>query len=218
ALVTARPGRARAALGAWLWSLWRLPSLVAARRHVARFRRVRDREVRRYQVRGLVGPRLRLLRVGGDGRAGAVPGSGSRRVAAVPVRGRMGTDPAAWSPGTALVATALAAVALVGSRHLLTRAAPGVGEVVPPGGGPGGRLADRGAGGRRGHAVARRRARPARHAGGRPPGPRPHAGDGRARAARHRRRPPAGGADRLEVGPGRGGGGLRGAAPPVRRL
>lgn len=137
ALVTARPGRARAALGAWLWNLWRLPSLVAARRHVARFRRVRDREVRRYQVRGLVGPRLRLLRVGGDGRAGAVPGSGSRRVAAVPVRGRMETDPAAWSPGTALVATALAAVVLFGSRHLLTRAVPVVGEMVPPGGGPG---------------------------------------------------------------------------------
>ncbi len=134
ALVTARPGRARAALGAWLWNLWRLPSLVAARRHVARFRRVRDREVVRYQVRGLVGPRLRLLRVGGDGRAGAVHGSGSRRVAAVPVRGRMDTDPAAWSPGTALVATALAAVVLFGSRHLLTRVVPVVGEMVPAGG------------------------------------------------------------------------------------
>ena len=137
ALVTGRPGRARAALGAWPWNLWRLPSLVAARREVARFRTVTDRDVRRYQVRGLVGPRLTLLRVGGDGRTdgGIRHGSGARRVAAVPERGHMDVDPAAWSPGTVLVAVALAGVVLFGSRHLLTRYVPVIGEMVPAGGG-----------------------------------------------------------------------------------
>jgi GT2 family glycosyltransferase len=140
ALVTGRPGRARAALGAWPWNLWRIPSLVAARREVGRFRTVGDREVHRYQVRGMVGPRLTLLRVGvgGDGRTdGGRHGSGSRRVAAVPVRGHMDVDPAAWSPATALIATGLAAVVLFGSRHLLTRFVPSVGEMVPVGGGSG---------------------------------------------------------------------------------
>jgi hypothetical protein len=136
ALVTGRPGRARAALGAWPWNLWRLASLVAARREVAGFRSVGDRAVRRYQVRGLVGPRLTLLRVGGDGRTdGGRHGTGSRRVAAVPERGHMDVDPAAWSPGTVLVALAAAGVVLFGSRHLLTRFVPVVGEMVPAGGG-----------------------------------------------------------------------------------
>lgn len=138
ALVTGRLGRARAALGAWPWSAWRVRSLLAARRQVASFRRVPDREIRRYQVRGLVGPRLTLLRVGADGRTAAGRGgSGSRRVAAVPVRGHMDVDPAAWSPATAVVAVAIAAVVAFGSRHLLTRFVPVVGEMVPVGGGAG---------------------------------------------------------------------------------
>ncbi len=138
ALVTGRPGRARAALGAWPWNLWRIPSLVAARREVAGFRSAGDRDVRRYQVRGLVGPRLTLLRVGGDGRSeSGRHGAGSRRVAAVPVRGHMDVDPAAWSPATALIAACVAAVVVFGSRHLLTRFVPVVGEMVPVGGGTG---------------------------------------------------------------------------------
>ncbi len=137
ALVTGRPGRARAALGTWPWNLWRLRSLIAARQEVAEFRTVADRDIRRYQVRGLVGPRLTLLRVGGDGRAegSGRHGSGARRVAAVPERGHMDVDPAAWSPGTVLVAAALAGVVLFGSRHLITRFVPVVGEMVSAGGG-----------------------------------------------------------------------------------
>ncbi|HKY67483.1 MAG TPA: glycosyltransferase, partial [Acidimicrobiales bacterium] len=108
ALATGRLDRAGAALGAWPWNLWHLPSLLSARHEVARFRRTSDREVRRHQVRGLVGPRLTLLRVGVGGRASGR--LGSRRVTAVPVRGRMDVDPAAWSPGTAIVALCLAAV------------------------------------------------------------------------------------------------------------
>lgn len=138
AVVTGRPGRARAVLGAWPWNMRRIGSLLAARREVARFRTLGDREVRRYQVRGLVGPRLTLLRVGGDGRTGGSRhGSGSRRVAAVPVRGHMDVDPAAWSPATAVVAAVVAAVVVFGSRHLLSRFVPAVGEMVPVGGDPG---------------------------------------------------------------------------------
>jgi GT2 family glycosyltransferase len=136
ALVTGRPGRARAAVMAWPWNLWHLRSLVAARRAVAAFRAVGDRDVRRYQVRGLVGPRLTLLRVGGDVGDGTGRHAGpARRAAAVPVRGHMDVDPAAWSPGTALIAAAVAAVVLFGSRHLLTRFVPVAGEFVSPGGG-----------------------------------------------------------------------------------
>ncbi len=127
ALITGRPGRARAALGAWPWNLARLPSLRSARAAVAGFRAVPDGAVRRYQVRGLVGPRLQRLRVE----------SGRRRVAAVPERGHMEVDPAAWSPGTAVVAATLAAVLVFGSRHLVTRSVPVIGEMVGFGGGAG---------------------------------------------------------------------------------
>jgi GT2 family glycosyltransferase len=136
AVVTGRPARARGALGAWPWNLWQLPSLVAARREVRGFRTVGDRDVHRHQVRGLVGPRLTLRRVGAGG-GSARFGTSSRRVAAVPVRGKMDVDPAAWSPGTALVALTVAGVVVLGSRHLLTRYVPVVGELVPAGGGVG---------------------------------------------------------------------------------
>ncbi len=136
AVVTGQPARARAALGAWPWNLWHLRSLVAARREVRQFRIVGDREVHRHQVRGLVGPRLTLRRVGAGG-SSARFGTSSRRVAAVPVRGKMDVDPAAWSPGTALAALTVAGVVALGSRHLLTRYVPVVGELVPAGGGVG---------------------------------------------------------------------------------
>ncbi len=71
ALVTGRAGLARAALGAWPWNLARLGSLSDARRAVASFRRVRDYDVRRHMVPGLVGPRVQRLRVEG---AGVLPG------------------------------------------------------------------------------------------------------------------------------------------------
>jgi GT2 family glycosyltransferase len=140
ALATARPGRALAALGAWPWNLVRLRSLVRARRQVARFRSAGDRQVRAAQVRGLVGPRLTLLRAGGDG--GGRPGAGARRVAEVPVRGHPHLDPAAWSPGTGLVAVAVAATLAFGSRHLVTRSVPVVGQVVAAGGSAGDLLRD----------------------------------------------------------------------------
>lgn len=127
ALVTGRPYRARAELAAWPWNVRRLGSLRDARRSVAGFRRVKDRDVRRYQVRGYLGPRVQRLRAAGGG----------DEAMAVPVRGHMEVDPADWSPWTAAVAVATAAVLVFGSRHLLTRTVPVVGEMVPLGGGAG---------------------------------------------------------------------------------
>ncbi|HET6952555.1 MAG TPA: hypothetical protein VFI47_19395, partial [Acidimicrobiales bacterium] len=64
------------------------------------------------------------------------------RALAVPVRGHMDVDPAAWSPATATVAGVMAAVVLFGSRHLLTRFVPAIGELVPLGDRPGGLVAE----------------------------------------------------------------------------
>ncbi|HET8621598.1 MAG TPA: hypothetical protein VFM27_21695, partial [Acidimicrobiales bacterium] len=134
ALVTGQAGRARAVAGAWPWNVARLGSLRDARRAVASFRRARDHDVRRYMVRGLVGPRVRRRRAEGDGLlAGGRRGPGAR-VAAVPERGHMDVDPAAWSPATVAVAAVLAGVLAFGGRHLVTRYVPVVGEMVPLGG------------------------------------------------------------------------------------
>src|SRR5918997_110886 len=57
ALVTGRPGRARAALGAWPWNLWRLPALVAAPRAGGAFRPGGGPAGPRHQVRGVAGHR-----------------------------------------------------------------------------------------------------------------------------------------------------------------
>jgi GT2 family glycosyltransferase len=137
ALVTGRGGRARAALGAWPWNLARLGSLLAARRAVRSFRRVKDREVRRHQAHGLVRPRVRRLRVEGGGLLAGSRWPAGRRVVAVPERGHMTVDPQAWSPATVAVATVIAGVLLFGSRHLVTRHVPVVGEMVPFSGTPG---------------------------------------------------------------------------------
>jgi GT2 family glycosyltransferase len=134
ALVTGRAGQARAALGAWPWNLARLRSLRDARRAVASFRRVKDHDVRRSMVRGLVGPRVQRRRVEGPSLlpGGRRPGGG-RRVVAVPERGHMDVDPGAWTPATVAVAAIVAGILVFGSRHLLTRYVPVVGEMVPVG-------------------------------------------------------------------------------------
>ena len=122
AVVTGRPARARAVLGGVA-----LEPLPPAGRswppavRCARFRTVGDREVRRHQVHGR--RRAPPQRCAGPAPAGPARGrrAASRRATAVPVRGKMDVDPAAWSPGTALVALVVAGVVALGSRHLLTQ-------------------------------------------------------------------------------------------------
>jgi len=120
ALVRLRPGHARAVVGAWWWNVCRPRSLWRARRHVGRFRRTSDREVRRLQVPGLVHPMVLLQRAG--------VGTGTRRRA---VRDRLDAWCAGWTRGGAAVLLVLAGVLLMGSRHLLTRGVPGVGDFAP---------------------------------------------------------------------------------------
>src|SRR5262245_30087959 len=136
ALITGRGRQAWAALAAWPWNLAHVGSLLHARRAVRSFRRVKDYEVRRYQVHGLVSPRVRRLRVEGGGLGGGRWSAG-RRVAAVPERGHMTVDPTAWAPATVAIATVIAGVLLFGSRHLVTRHVPVLGEMVPFGDGAG---------------------------------------------------------------------------------
>jgi GT2 family glycosyltransferase len=129
ALVTGRGGRAADAVAAWWWNLRRLRSLLVARRHVRRVRVVGDRQVRKAQVRGIVGPRLQLRRMGGEARApDPLPADED--------------DPSAWTTAAVAVCLALAGVLAFGSRHLLTRAVPAVGELVPFGDRPGEMVAE----------------------------------------------------------------------------
>jgi GT2 family glycosyltransferase len=132
-LVTGGPRRARIALGAWVWNLLHPWSLWRARRQVGRVRQASDRELHRMQVRGLIGPRLwlrRMRRYGSSAAATIDPPEGSAGPplatdAAAPVEVRT-----PWTPATALIATLLAAVVIFGSRHLVTRFVPAVGEFV----------------------------------------------------------------------------------------
>jgi GT2 family glycosyltransferase len=132
-LVTGGPRRARIALGAWVWNLLHPWSLWRARRQVGRVRRASDRELHSMQVRGLIGPRLWLRRMRRDGSSAAAtidPPDGSARSplgmeAATPVEVRT-----PWTPATALIVTLIAAVVIFGSRHLVTRFVPAVGEFV----------------------------------------------------------------------------------------
>ncbi len=123
AIVVGRTGQARDVAGSWLWNLRRIGEVRAARRQVRAFRALPDREIRSAMVpgsarlsqflRGQIGAgddRLTGLARTGRGMAGSLRG-GTYRFAAF-----------AWG--------AVALVLLAGSRHLLTRGVPAVGELV----------------------------------------------------------------------------------------
>ncbi|HMG45055.1 MAG TPA: hypothetical protein VK611_27230 [Acidimicrobiales bacterium] len=123
-LLTARPRQVGAAMGAWAWNLWRWRSLRAVRRPVRTARRTPDRTVRRLQVPGVLRPRLAARRGMGGGAALGVP----RPVAAWAdgLRQR-------WTSEGAVVMLALVGVLALGSRHLLSRGVPTVGDLLPVG-------------------------------------------------------------------------------------
>jgi GT2 family glycosyltransferase len=134
-LVTGRPGRGRVALGAWAWNLVHPLSLWRARRQVGRVRQASARDVRRMQVRGLIGPRLWLRRMRRNGSSAdpaidrpAGSGGPGPPLAAEPTAPSDAVAP--WTPTTALITAVLAGVVLFGSRHLVTRFVPAVGELV----------------------------------------------------------------------------------------
>jgi GT2 family glycosyltransferase len=123
ALLAGRRKRAGDVVFAWIWNLRRPRSLHTARRQVKGFRHVSDREVGRSMVRGSArvsqflrgqigasDDRFTGLARGGREAAGAMR-SGSLRASV-------------W------VGAAVALVLLVGSRHLITRGVPAIGEMV----------------------------------------------------------------------------------------
>jgi GT2 family glycosyltransferase len=120
-LVTVQPARVRTAAGAWLWNLLHLRSLHLARKQVRRLRRVGDGAVRRLQVRRRLVQPLQLVHG---------LGASARNLA---VRDRFDTLATRCTGGGVVVLLVLAAVLVMGSRHLLTRGVPAVGELAPLG-------------------------------------------------------------------------------------
>jgi GT2 family glycosyltransferase len=123
-LLIGRAAHARELAGAWSWNLRRLGEVRAARRQVRTFRAVRDREIRQLMVGGSArfSQFLRGQIDRSDDRAGAVAGVEEP----APLRTRSGTVRVALG-----VWAALALVLVAGSRHLLTRGIPSIGELIP---------------------------------------------------------------------------------------
>ena len=123
ALVAGRRRRAGDVVTAWIWNLRRLGELRAARRQVKGFRHVRDREVNRAMVHGSA--RLTQFVRGQIGR-------GEDRFSGL-VKGGRGVADALQSGSlrtSASVGAIVAVVFLAGSRHLITRGVPAIGEMV----------------------------------------------------------------------------------------
>ncbi len=122
-LLVGRFAHARDVAGAWTWNLRRTGSIVAKRRQVKQQRQITDLELRRLQSRGSA--RLTGFVRGqvGDHEATASLGDA--------VRQWLANRGAATQPQNVLLALAVALVLLFGSRHLITRGVPAIGEFVP---------------------------------------------------------------------------------------
>jgi GT2 family glycosyltransferase len=123
ALLVGRTAQARDLVAAWIWNLRRTGELRDARRQVASFRRVPDREVRRFMASGSA--RLSQFIRGqighGEDRLTSWARSG-RDVAGALRSGTLRSSAAVWG--------VVALVLLVGSRHLVTRGVPAIGEMA----------------------------------------------------------------------------------------
>ncbi|HSL58881.1 MAG TPA: glycosyltransferase family 2 protein, partial [Acidimicrobiales bacterium] len=126
ALVTGRPGQAADVASSWTWNLRRLGQVRARRRQLATVRRVPDGDIRRLQVRGSarIAAFVRGQIGGGDGALGQATGVGRRMLDALRGPGRRDAM-VAWG--------FVVLVLLFGSRHLLTRPLPAIGELAPLG-------------------------------------------------------------------------------------
>jgi hypothetical protein len=121
-LVTARGSNIRSAVGAWTWNLGRFNQLVARRRRLARLRRVKDRDLRALQATGFAQVTAAFQ---GERR-------GRRRGSAVTTVRQSIVDFARSGPSgaTTIVWGLLGLVLILGSRHLLTRSLPAVGQLA----------------------------------------------------------------------------------------
>ena len=120
AVVTGRFRHARDVMGGWLWNVPRLPAIVSSRRRLKRLRRVRDRDIRRLQVRGSA--RLTAFVRGQIGE-----GTGFKDLTA---RGRDLAGTLSTGPRRlALVVWGVLGIAFVfGARHLITRGIVPIGQ------------------------------------------------------------------------------------------
>jgi GT2 family glycosyltransferase len=137
ALLGGRFGEAARLAAAWPWNLRRWWSVLIARRQVRRFRRVKDRALRPLQVSGLSLLALHFQRdrrargVSTDGSGATLPASNGARRNDVAGRWQAARRQlTAWSPGAVVAALGLVGTVLVGSRHLLTRGVPQIGDLV----------------------------------------------------------------------------------------
>jgi GT2 family glycosyltransferase len=134
AVLRGRVSQARDVASAWVWNLRRLPDVHRRRAKVREFRQVSDAELHRMQVRGSV--RLRAYLRGQIGRHDGVGGlAASGRTLATSLKSADIRD-------AVTAFSILAVVLVVGSRHLLTRSIPAVGELQPLTGGTQDLLAD----------------------------------------------------------------------------
>jgi GT2 family glycosyltransferase len=126
-LLTARVGRARAALGAWTWNLARIGPLLARRRRLSAIRRTSDKELRALQTQGLARMQAFQTRDRPGERRGAVT-TVRQGIVDFVRSGPSGVSTTVW--------VLVGFVLLVGSRHLITQFIPAVGELADFPGGP----------------------------------------------------------------------------------
>jgi GT2 family glycosyltransferase len=127
-LLTGHFGRSRSAVGAWVWNLTKPASLLRRRRLLRQNRKVADGEIRRLQVRGFA-PVTKFLR-GQFSQEGA----GTIAVRSHNLLRALRSGPSRVSMGFWLLTLVMLGF---GSRHLITRHVPVVGELVPFDLGPG---------------------------------------------------------------------------------
>lgn len=122
ALLVGRGRQARDVLGAWTWNLRRAGSIHRARKALSKVRRVPDSDVRPLQSSG--SGRLSALARGQIGR------TGDDRLTSVGTVGRDLTNFFRQGPSraSAIVWIAITVFLIVGSRHLLTRSVPAIGQ------------------------------------------------------------------------------------------
>lgn len=123
-LIVGRTRNARDIVAAWTWNLRRIGELREARQHVNGFRRVSDREVRNFMTRGSARFSQFVRGQLGEGEDRLAAWARSGRDAAGALRsGALRFSIAAWG--------AVLLLLVAGSRHLITRGLPAVGDLVP---------------------------------------------------------------------------------------
>lgn len=122
-LLVGRRAQALDIAAGWIWNLRRLGELRDARRQVRSFRRVPDRDVRQLMTPGSARFRQFVRGQIGVGDERLSGWAGRRDVVGALRSGTLRSAAAVWA--------VVAVVLLAGSRHLITRSVPAIGQLVP---------------------------------------------------------------------------------------